>query len=353
MSSKYLFAFCLLAAFILAACSKHEKVNPIDNSKKDTNVYVAGSTIAPNGYVEATYWKNGTPVILHPNTPGKLTPSTAAAVAIQGHDVYFAGNTSDNGYFIATVWKNGIESYLPSNDPYSDTTGIFVSGDDVYVSGFSYTSLFEPTYTAKLWKNGIAVDLEYATNSTAVGVFVSGDDVYVAGSIGSPTGTSAVYWKNGKAVILNSGNILAAGGNSIYVDGTDVYVAGSAVYGPGDIVGKPSVATYWKNGDAITLGDPSHYSAASFITIHKGDVHVLGTLTIDNLDQPVYWKNGAAQPGASYSPFSAIIFDSDDEAYFLGQAGGFGYYVKNGTGVKLAGNGDGGSFGYAMTLSAY
>jgi ribonucleotide monophosphatase NagD (HAD superfamily) len=332
----------LLSIILFAACKK-SNVNQnkqVTMPKSDTNVYIAGSTISSDGYVQATYWRNGIPIILQSNTPGRHTPSTA-------------GNTSENG-FIATVWKNGVESLLPSIDPFSDANGIFVSGNDVYVCGDSYDSPYEPTYHALLWKNGVAVDLEYSTGSIANGVFVSGNDVYVAGSISSPLGTSAAYWKNGKAVVLNANNILAASGNAILVDGSDVYVAGSAFYGSGTTVGKPYIATYWKNGNATMLGDTTGYSDAQSIAVDKGEVYAVGILTIANQNGPIYWKNGTvAQSNTGYSSFSAIAFDKNDDLYFLGQSGEFGYYTKNGKNVKLAGNGNIGSLVYDIALSPY
>jgi hypothetical protein len=359
-NTKFLFAFCLLATFMLAACSKHGNPAPSNDNndlKNDTNVYVAGSTIAPDGYVQATYWKNGTLTILHPNHPNALEPSEALATATQGHDVFFAGYTHpDNSYPTATIWKNGVETLL--NNKYSGTstaTGIAVNGTDVYVCGYSDNDGSSSPFSASIalcWKNGVPMDLEYAGGSMAYGISVKGSDVYVAGNINSPAGNRAVYWKNGKAVISVAGNITDATGNSIYVDGTDVYVAGSAYYAP-DTIPKPYVATYWKNGKSVMVGDPTKYTTASFITVHNSDVYILGTLTVDNQDSPIYWKNGVVTPySLGYSAYSAITFNGND-SYFLGALEGKASYIKNGKNVKLGYDGRNGAFTYALALSPY
>ncbi|WP_214073009.1 hypothetical protein [Mucilaginibacter sp. dw_454] len=356
MNYRYLVTcYLCCVGLMLAGCSKHGNVAPGDNGlKSDTNVYVAGATIASNGYVEATYWKNGVPTILHPNIAGQLTPSQALAVATQGQDVIFAGYTSGYGTSAATIWKNGIESLLVDFRVESNATGVCIKGNDVYVCGYTtVSSNGYPLQKAMCWKNGVAIDLEYASGSSANAIAIQGNDVYIAGTIATPTGTNAVYWKNSTAVMLATDSIHAERGNCIYIDGSDIYVAGSAAIGPKNMF-NPVAATYWKNGKTIIPGDTTDYSSASSITVHNGDVLVLGTLTIGNLDSPIYWKNGIiTQSNTGYSIFSAIAFNNDNDAYFLGWSGNFAYYNKNGIKVKLGGYENKGSYAYQMALSSY
>lgn len=60
------------------------------------------------------------------------------------------------------------------------------------MSGFEENK--EGTTVAKLWKNGIGTNLTNGTiNSYASSVFVSGNDVYVTGIENS---NKALFWKN-------------------------------------------------------------------------------------------------------------------------------------------------------------
>ncbi|MGZ3777478.1 MAG: hypothetical protein ACXVI9_07785, partial [Mucilaginibacter sp.] len=205
---------------------------------------------------------------------------------------------------------------------------------------------------AVYWKNGTVTNLDYDSGSDARSIFVKDNDVYITGTINTPLGTYALYWKNGKAVTLGPGDVTLVFGNSIYVDGTDVYVAGTAYRAP--VAG---AATYWKNGEATTLGHFGRYSEADFITVHNGETYVLGYRDSVTNDVPIYWKNNAqvATPNIypDYSAFSAIAFDKASTLYFLRQTGSFSYYDKNGKSTRLAGNGDAGSFAYAIALSQY
>jgi hypothetical protein len=102
--------------------------------------------------------------------------------------------------------------YTPSSD--LDSSGayaVFVSGNDVYVAGYTNTSHGSRNYTsedhgvATLWKNGKAQRLSN-NDSRARSIYVSGADVYVAGYEKNARGKNvAVLWKNGVAQRLSDG----------------------------------------------------------------------------------------------------------------------------------------------------
>ncbi|MBS1935925.1 MAG: hypothetical protein JST96_18140, partial [Bacteroidetes bacterium] len=87
-------------------------------------------------------------------------------------------------------------------------TGIYVSGTDVYVSGY-YRDV------AKYWKNGTMVDLTATAynpifNESATGITGLGSDIYISGNeISAGTG----YWKNGAFTALPGASIV----NGIFV----------------------------------------------------------------------------------------------------------------------------------------
>ena len=144
-------------------------------------------------------------------------------------DVYVAGYERNATNQVATVWKNGIATSLSSATNDAQATSVFVSGTDVYVTGFEYD--ISTKATAKIWKNGIATALTNGTQDAyAYSVFVSGSDVYVAGTEYNGSFDVPKIWKNGIATSLTNGTT-QAGANSVFVSGTDVYVAGFELSG--------------------------------------------------------------------------------------------------------------------------
>jgi len=82
-----------------------------------TDVYVVGDIPANGTDYAAAYWKNNIPVVLSTTpsgNPGSSLFSTAYAVALNGKDVYIAGQAWDNGssYYAAYFWKNGVPTIL-------------------------------------------------------------------------------------------------------------------------------------------------------------------------------------------------------------------------------------------------
>lgn len=232
----------------------------------------------------ATYWKNGVAASLL-NVPivGYMVgygvddyDDYVSSMFVSGNDVYVAGGShqyqqgNPASYQFAGYWKNGqfvnlsagLIDTTQDNNPqflmaYPNTTAIYVSGNDVYLTGIVYG---QSGNQAVYWKDGVASYLQGAGGrlTMANGIFVSGSDVYVAGTATDNNGNqSAIYWKNGVPSTLSTaaGN---SGASAVCVLDTNVYVAGYT-----DSVGV-SYATYWKNGVPVRLGA---YGAASAIYV--------------------------------------------------------------------------------------
>jgi hypothetical protein len=247
------------------------------------DIYVAG-TVPSNKLVNwdhsvAVYWINGIQVNLTHDT----VSSAAFSIAVSGNDIYVAGNADNKiyaagnkhnkpHYDAATYWKNGVAIRL--TDGLTDTipsfaTAIVVSGSDVFACGVQGDP-GDPTFAqAKYWKNGVVAELmDNVSHSVyASDIAVSGNDVYVSGWSTDQL-TKAIYWKNGIPVPLSSSPV-SGGVNSIAVSGNDVYAAGNLFYGaygarPG------SAAKYWKNGSpAMTIDSVSGAYIKSIYLVNK------------------------------------------------------------------------------------
>jgi hypothetical protein len=289
------------------------------------NVYVCGgsSTLQFAGY--GNLWINGIGSPLT-DTAGNATNTIPDVIFVDGQDVYVGGITNydtthgipyigDSAVYplfgnVATLWKNGQPAFLPGYkvlasgngggavETHSDyVSGVFVSGNDVYVAGGSnvyYADKDSSIQFARYWKNGVVSNLtpellEYSGTTivnypTTTGIFVSGNDVYLSGLRGY---TQALYWKNGTPVFLTTEQTNGAAANAISVSGSDVYVAGNLADGAGN-----NHAVYWKNGAANQLS--ANVSGAYAITILDGDIYVAGVDYVKGVGYATYWKNGAA-----------------------------------------------------------
>lgn len=272
-------------------------------SVSGTDVYVAGtqfysgdSSTTPFTTLTATYpiagtvasvWKNGVPTHLQSfGIPGGAGDSNrysasyfgdyVSGMQVAGNDVYVSGGSHQSqrnnppSYRFAEYWKNGVPTLLvnglldSSGSAYSfagypTTTGIAVSGSDVYVSGYELTS--GDNVIAIYWKNGVATYLSTSpAGSSANGIAVSGSDVYVAGYQNINDTSRAMLWKNGAPLILPYGGSAAA--NAVFVSGTDVYVAGYGWH-----IGGVYVSVYWKNGVLTSLTNGTNPAIANSIFV--------------------------------------------------------------------------------------
>jgi hypothetical protein len=237
------------------------------------------ATYPRSGYV-ATLWKNGAPQTL-PGfcSVGLLNNGNAvntfadyiSGLYVTGNDVYVAGGSRYFGYN-AMYWKNGIRNDLTKGLIYQDrngrhcyptTTSIFASNNDVYVSGYQMTAGAPVTPTALFWKNGQATYLttDSLSGSEARGIFVTNNDIHIVGYQNINRYSRAMYWKNGIPTKLTSGNESSAA-TAIFVSGNDVYIAGYSWTAPGNYI-----ATWWKNGTQLKLTDGNTPAIANSIYI--------------------------------------------------------------------------------------
>ena len=111
-------------------------------------IYVSGNNVYVGGMSDkGVYWLNGTAYFMQPRPNDGAFLSSIYSLFVDGTDVYnpgvlVASGTPIVGFPSASYWKNGVEVDLQTNNPLPganvryETTSVFVSGSDVYVSGF-------------------------------------------------------------------------------------------------------------------------------------------------------------------------------------------------------------------------
>lgn len=365
----------VIILFAFTSCKKNHSSDPKPNTdttanhtQKAPDVYVAGYVINTSGPAQAVYWKNG--AAQQVNSIG--TTSIVNAIAVQGSDVYLAGQAIVNGAMKAVYWKNGIPTVLDNGTAY----GIAVQGSDVYVVG--YTNLGTGIYVydaATCWKNGVATLLTNIAEenpggpigSLAMGIAVQGSDVHIVGfgdvswGGGDPV---ALYWKNGVATELvkyyPAYGLFNAQSHAyaIALQGSDALIAGGST--PNTDSSPPpnnySGPMYWKNNvvTPLTSAGSGGRSEAKSIAVSGADIYVLAA---GPTSKPMYWKNSTgvtlktnfSSTNDSYisiNPMGIAVNNSD--VYIAGYSQIFNaqglatsnvqaFYWKNGEIVKLPG----------------
>jgi hypothetical protein len=329
----------LLFAASFASCKKSNisSTNPPPPASKDTTVYVAGTEND-----RAVYWKNGTAVAL---TNGQYG-SNATSVFVSGNDVYICGFEFDGKRARAGYWKNGTAFFLEdgSTNPYSSyATAITVADNHIYIAGFeSNTGGIDG---AIYWKDGKAVNLNSGTNqSRAHSIFVLDNDVYVSGWEANTSKFSvAKYWKNGQGVVVSDAKTRNAIAYAISVANNNIYTAGFTYNAAAQ--GVQDAAMYSKNGIVTPLADGKYQSNVYSMVVSGNDVHMVGyeVNTTTNGAAVKYWKNGSSvsiddgfKVGIGYS-----VFLSGSDVYIAGYENdgriSTAKYWKNGKAILLKG----------------
>ncbi len=228
----------------------------------------------------AVYWKNGTLDTLQ-GIPG--FQARAYSIIAYSGDIYIGGDYNEylapiqNG---AILWRNGAPTKFGGS--VARISNLFATSNDLYSTGPDGDNLAQPYAT--YYKNGSVVKLNDSAGYTSTGIYVSGNDVYVSGNKVSGFDSYAVYWKNGIKITLST---QLSSSNAIFLSGSDVYVAGWEAFN-----GAP-IATVWKNGVAIHLS--STKSECIDVCVSGNDVYAIGKI-FENPTSPVatMWKNGVA-----------------------------------------------------------
>jgi hypothetical protein len=319
------------------------------------DVYLAGSE---NGL--ATYWKNGTAVTL--STVG----SRATGIFVSQNSIYVSGFET-SGTHNAFYWKNAEKVTLPQ---VGFTYGITVVGADVYVGGvINAADVFN--YYPVYWKNGEIVKLETTTSypyGSAGNIVVSGSDTYLTGKITNSHGyTIPAVWKNGHLTMLPvpSAEYLLSTATSLTINNGHIYVSGLvAKLPPSSSKPTPRQAAYWKDGQLTTLVDTSLLSEAQDIAVSGDDIYVTGFQSNTTTGwEGVYWKNN--QPFSispegnvnlrSISVINGDIYVAGDYRAVTGKgtlSPATASYWLNGTRVQC-GSGSKTSYSFAMCVIAH
>jgi hypothetical protein len=329
----------VLSAMLFVGCSDDP-----ESSDPDANLPPIEAGIYTTGY-EYTKVSSGVVQVWKGEKTTTLTSTTNTGHA-ESYDIfltdkatYVAGTESETTHYLARYWKNGNAVTLTDGKENAVAKGIFVSGNDVHVVG--YDGKF-----AMYWKNGVATKLSSgAIYASAEAVTVSNGDVYIAGTKeNNANKLVATYWKNGTPVDLGEGKA-----NDIFIDGNNVYVAG---YMSNDE--NYYNASYWKNGTITTLStEESHLNS---IVVSQGNVYVAGTDYNSTTDTYVlkYWKNDndISPEITEMSDGQDILVDGDD-VYVVGEIQNTekkrqGVLYKNGVATYLT---DGTYYAYANAIA--
>lgn len=337
----YLFFVSYLVVFGLFACSKKSASNFLSQPPGNLNIYATGFQDS-EGVVVLRYWKNGAPFTLpnHANLSDVSSLSTTGIV-VSGNNVYVSGDDFNEStkHSDATYWKNGTSIALGDSSADTYATAIAVSGNDVYVAGYkvgyNLNTISWFNY-ALYWKNGNPVILgDTMSTSFAESIAVSDNDVYVAGiwSTGPNAHNIAVLWKNGKMTPLTDTTVTEIA-ISMIVSGTDVFPACAEYNNIG-------LVQYWTNQMAVPLQtDPGKITGVTSVTISGNYIYASGYNCINCYNNgpvydAVYWKNGnqimlTKSTNISYNIASSIAVSGSDVYVGGSESSSGGIIWKNG-----------------------
>lgn len=278
------------ALLIVTSCSKNDDDDPTPPAEKQTEIYTAGFVLTSDGSTTthlATLWKNGVAQQL------SNTESWVNKVTVVGNDVYAVGREYQGSKSVAKLWKNGTATnpINSSNNTEVLTCAVSASGD-VYILVREWSNIVNEY---KVLKNNIPVALNRTNTNTVIfpyDVFVSGNDVYVSGSeYSSATNlVKAVFWKNG--IISSLSDVAANAQNEarkIFVSDNNVYALGTEARADGN-----DIAVLWKNGLPTSITDGTKTGVVNALFVSGNDVYIAG----GEYDQTTFnsvtilWKNG-------------------------------------------------------------
>lgn len=254
---------------------------------KDSTLLIVGC-IYDKSNIWPCYWENDKKVMLGDE------PGLVSGIFVEGDDVYMSGFIFQDYHSPKPCyWKNGKQYYLPGS---GWASSLVFSNSDFYVVGVlldGYESY--PCY----WKNGKLEKLSEKQGSIN-SVFASKNgDIYYAGT----SGTKAAYWKNDEMVKLSKSTGIA---QSIYVSDNDVYVVG--------IAGSSNPAKCWKNNKKHKLMPKAKHAAV--IREFSGNLYIGGSRKGFGLNS-CSWKNGELSKINDTKGSVISIEEYNSDIYFL------------------------------------
>ena len=96
-----------------------------------TDVYVAGHGLNANSVPAAKIWKNGVAIWESDGTKSFYIRT----IAVDGNDIYAAGEDASGSTLIGTLWKNGTIIWQSDGTRSTFIYSISISGSDVYMAG--------------------------------------------------------------------------------------------------------------------------------------------------------------------------------------------------------------------------
>lgn len=271
-------------------------------------IYIENEDVYIAGYenYNAAYWKNNEKVLL------STSQSMAYDITVYNSDVYVVGYdiNKSNSVQTAALWKNGVRTFLTGSENLSIAKSVYVNNNDVFVVGFKAENKGDNIYhEAKLWKNGIEINLTNQSMADAYYVDCEDNNIYIAGRECENGFWKAKYWRNENEIVLSSAFAHSIA-KSITVKNDNLYIAG---YTSDSGYSNYPVVTLWENGVEYRLSDKEMFIGDCKLDISGDDVYVLANEYYENQDDQKriaakYWKNKKEiifeQPGQS-----AIAYD--------------------------------------------
>ncbi len=161
------------------------------------DIYLAGGTVYTCGFKTiklggetrriAEYWVNGKQYLLTTEEDN----AEARAIAVSNGGVYVAGVKNDKPVY----WKNGNLKLLTDTFRTGNTTDISIKNGNVYICGNIFVNGVNSLAT--YWINGKEEYLGLSAYvSRASSLYLTDEDVYITGFVYGSNGGTTLYWKN-------------------------------------------------------------------------------------------------------------------------------------------------------------
>jgi hypothetical protein len=260
---------------------------------------------------------------------------------ISGGKYYAVGSTygknKDNNFTqLASVWIDGEPTILSNTASSSVANAVTFYNNDTYIVGTE--SLNNGNAILKIWKNNTGESLTDGNHTVeATDLTVNEGNVYISGNefIGTLNSSIATIWKNGQAIRLSDKTSEA---NAIYLYKNDVYATGYK------IIDDKKTAIVWKNGveTVLTSEQDDLESIATDIYVDANAIYVTGYLRNPFKSKAILWKNNSPATLSDENDFSQAnaLFVHNTDVYVVGchidthQYDFVGKIWKNGTLVK-------------------